>query len=87
MRRLVAVSLLWLVTGCPASEQCTPLETRCQVNVAEICGGDQHWQAFEDCQQTSQQSGQLFSCCFQAGDDAGTPAGHTCLPDNQCEGG
>lgn len=78
---LVAVCL----TGCP-SETCTPLETRCNGAVAEICGDDQRWQAFEDCAQVSQQSGQAFSCCYQAGDDdAGLPGGHTCVPDNQCE--
>jgi hypothetical protein len=76
MRKLLLVMVLGMfgTTGC--RDDCTPLETRCSGQLAQICGSDRNWETMQDCSQV----GSGFACCLYPGDDGGTPAGHTCLP-------
>lgn len=85
MRRALTAAILCLAfTGCPfwnvATEKkdgCEPTATRCNENVAEICGSDKRWDTNMDCSEvTGPDDQQSFVCCE-------TPDGHTCLP--SCE--
>lgn len=75
---LFLVSLV--LAGCPTDE-CTPNETRCYLNRAEICGSDQRWRAFMDCEEL----GIDWICCWMEEDlDGGIPAGHGCIEGREC---
>lgn len=81
--RVALIILLVLSTGCP-TDDCTPNETRCYSNASQICGSDQRWRTFATCPEI----GPEWVCCWQGGDpDAGVPAGHTCLPNDECPEG
>jgi len=79
--RCLLISMLFL-TGCPKPDDCTPNETRCYLNRAQICGSDQRWRTFMDCEELG---GTMidWTCCLQEGDGT-IPAGHTCL--ERCPG-
>jgi hypothetical protein len=80
-RSALGLLLLLGLGGCPPpTPPCSPRETRCTGNVAQICRADQHWATIADCDQVSQQSGREFVCQAQAGSDGGLPSGSTCLP-------
>lgn len=87
MSRSARGLLLFLLVGAsgcpPPTTPCTPAETRCTGNVAQICRADKRWTNFADCDQVSQQSGRAFVCRAQAGTDGGLPSGSTCLPETR----
>lgn len=81
------VVLLFLVplvlAGCP-TDDCMPNETRCYGNRAEICGSDQRWRVFLDCEELG---GAMidWTCCWLEEDfDGGIPAGHGCIESREC---
>lgn len=74
MRNLLLLLVLLGTTGC--RDECQVGATRCDQEVAQICGSDHRWEAMQDCTQVVPP----FACCLYPGDDGGTPAGHTCLP-------
>jgi len=83
-RSALGLFLLLGVSGCPpTTTPCTPLETRCTGNVAQICQADKQWASFADCDLVSRQSGRPFVCRAQAGTDGGLPSGSTCLPETR----
>ena len=53
--------------GCPPTRICTPNDTRCVDNSAEICSPDYEWLPFMNCEDVN-------LVCRE------TAAGHTCLP-------
>lgn len=69
----------------PPPDGCTPLKTRCNGHVAEICDGEQRWGSYMDCDQTAAQSGGSWVCCVPPNDAGAAQA--TCLPTNQCPAG
>jgi hypothetical protein len=82
--RLVALVIPVLLSGCPKPDDCTPNETRCYNNSAQICGTDQRWRTFMNC---TELGGQMldWSCCWQPGDpEEGVPAGCTCIEGVEC---
>lgn len=84
--RTVLLSLACFVlagAACP-HDDCTPAETRCFENRAQICGSDQRWRVFEDCEEIGGVEAD-WTCCWQPGNlDEGIPEGHTCLPGCEC---
>lgn len=93
MRKLEAFAggVLVVALGCavlrclPSPDGCTPLATRCNANVAEICDDNERWGMYLDCNEVAAQSGGTWVCCAPAG-DAGA-AGATCLPAGTCPQG
>jgi len=81
LRALIIILTLSMLSGCPLwnvatekKDNCEPTATRCNGNVAEICGSDKRWDTNMDCSGvTSSKDEQPFVCCE-------TPEGHTCLP-------
>lgn len=67
-----------LLCGClPPVDDCTPNETRCWINEAQICGSDQRWRTFLDCGTLGE--GEVWSCCqMPADEEDGIPAGCGC---------
>jgi len=79
--------LVLLLSGCPMPDDCTPAETRCFNNRAQICGSDQRWRTFLDCEELG---GQMidWTCCWMPEDvELGVPAGCTCVEGAGCPEG
>lgn len=79
MRVLIVLSLVLAAvfsSGCP-TDSCTPNETRCLGNQAEICGSDQNWRMFMDCDDLGSPG---WTCCWLPADPTlDMPAGHGCI--------
>lgn len=75
---LACYFLLYLI-GCPLwhvatepKDNCEPAATRCNKNIAEICGSDKRWDVNMDCSEITGPGDAAFVCCA-------TTEGHTCL--------
>ena len=74
---MLRVALFVILLGCP-QDDCEPMETRCNGNVAEICGSDGAWRESIDCSAVT--PGDWY-CCWT--EEIDIPAGYTCRTD--CE--
>ena len=79
-RALIALVFCATFAGCPfwrvATEDkdgCEPTATRCNGNIAEICGSDKRWDTNMNCSEVKDRDDNAFVCCE-------IPDGHTCLP-------
>lgn len=65
-------------------DDCTPGETRCNLNKVEICGSDDNWYVNMNCDEVGGDTVD-WACCWVPEDPVdGIPAGHTCLPGTTC---
>lgn len=62
-----------------ACEECSPEQTRCVGNAAEICNSNGQWEPLADCNEIS--GGGIWSCC------ADSSGSFNCRPDEECVGG
>ncbi len=77
MKNLMACLIVFVIglSGCRGTDACTPNETRCNGNSAEICDSEQRWGAFMDCDQVGRYNAGTWVCAKPEQD-----AGVTCLP-------
>jgi hypothetical protein len=74
------------VASCRPTDGCTPAESRCTGQTAEVCDSNGRWQTLADCDRVSEQSGAAFVCGATSLPEGGAP-GYTCLPDSGIGGG
>ena len=79
---LVFLVVLVLLSGCPMPDDCTPADTRCYLNNAQICGSDQRWRTFMNCNELG---GEMidWTCCMLPAED-GVPEGCGCREGRGC---
>ena len=88
IRYVSAIVGLLVATSCRPTDGCTPAESRCTGQSAEICDSNGRWQTLADCDVVSEQSGAAFVCGYTplVVGSAGA-GGYTCLPkDSESEG-
>lgn len=85
MKIPILASMLALASSlahCPGPSRCTPGESRCIGNAAEICSANGSFHELADCDQVSRQSGAPFVCEFvDESTENGRVTGHTCVPE------
>lgn len=69
---------VWVMLGC-RTMRCTPGESRCNGNIAEICDGNGLWVTNEDCSKVQAPYPTTWTCCYIA-----KHKGYTCMPQNVC---
>src|SRR5260370_7173375 len=69
-----------LLTMCGCTEICTPGQTRCVNNSAQVCLANGQWREFERCPDVAKQSGGTWQCAASSAVDGGV----TCLGSPFC---
>jgi hypothetical protein len=76
MRVFLCIAALG-ITACPRPV-CSTLATRCDGEVAQICGSDGQWQRVADCDAVERTSGGEWSCQPTLSDGVEV---HACVPE------
>lgn len=76
--RFIIVILVFVFMAC---DDCEYNETRCKVNVAEICSSGGEWETLANCDDVSDVNGNIWACCSDP------EGGHNCFPEDECVGG
>lgn len=77
---LVAFAIAATTTGCRLHDGCTPLDTRCDGHVAQLCDTAADWIDVVDCDRVTAQTGELWTCVELQPPQDGGVAGATCVP-------
>lgn len=84
MKRFVCLIFCFVgivILSCTSKAECFTNKTQCSGNVAQICTTSGRWLDFQNCDQTSKQSGGEWKCCALPGGDEPE---YTCLPKSSC---
>ena len=77
---LIAIAIAAITTGCRRHDGCTPLNTRCDGQVAQLCDTETDWIDVVDCDQVTARTGEPWTCVdLDPKRDAGVD-GATCVP-------
>ena len=78
---ILAVALAAMSAGCRLHDGCTPLSSRCDGRVAQLCDTATDWVDVVDCDAVSAQTGEPWSCVELDPKQDGV-SGATCVPDD-----